>query len=57
MSIPHVFPTLGNLSLSYWFSNSSNPINTFTSPGMYTVSLTVKNAYGESTTSRPVIVR
>ncbi|MFA5295420.1 MAG: PQQ-binding-like beta-propeller repeat protein [Methanoregulaceae archaeon] len=34
-----------------------NPANTFTVPGTYPVSLTVANAYGESTTVRRVYVR
>jgi len=34
-----------------------NPANTFVNPGMYPVSLTVTNAYGESTTLRRVYVR
>jgi PKD repeat protein len=38
-------------------STLQNPVNTFTAPGTYPVSLTVKNAIGESTTSRSVYVR
>ncbi|MFA5003569.1 MAG: PKD domain-containing protein, partial [Methanolinea sp.] len=38
-------------------STLRNPVNTFTVPGTYSVSLTVTNSIGESTTSRRVIVR
>jgi len=38
-------------------STIQNPINTFTEPGTYPVSLTVANSIGESTTSRRVYVR
>ena len=38
-------------------STLRNPVNTFTEPGTYSVSLTVTNSIGESTTSRRVVVR
>ncbi|OPX70867.1 MAG: PKD domain protein [Methanoregulaceae archaeon PtaB.Bin108] len=38
-------------------STERNPVNTFTDPGRYSVSLKVKNAVGESMTSRTVYVR
>ncbi len=38
-------------------STLQNPVNTYTESGTYSVSLTVTNAYGESTTSRRVYVR
>ena len=38
-------------------SNLQNPSNTFMNPGTYPVSLTVTNAYGESTSLRRVYVR
>jgi PKD repeat protein/outer membrane protein assembly factor BamB len=38
-------------------STERNPVNAFTDPGTYSVSLNVKNAMGESTTSRTVYVR
>jgi len=38
-------------------STERNPVNTYTKSGTYTVSLTVKNAMGQSATSRPIYVR
>jgi PKD repeat protein len=38
-------------------STVKNPVHTFEGPGVYTVSLVVENAYGNSTTSRDVYVR
>ncbi|MDI9634181.1 MAG: PKD domain-containing protein [Methanolinea sp.] len=38
-------------------SSERNPVHTYVSPGTYTVTLTVRNAAGESTTSRPVFAR
>jgi len=38
-------------------STLQNPTHTYNMPGTYSVSLTVKNLFGESTTSRRVYVR
>lgn len=36
-------------------STERNPVHTFTSPGTFTVTLTVQNSYGSSSTSRTIV--